>query len=71
VLINASFVLNKVYILGIALKKQFFKNLQRFAKARNKGLFLAIKLFSLILMPEYKQTALILYKKAFILRRVI
>jgi len=71
VLIKAGFTLNKLYILSAALKEQFFKNLQRFAKARNKNLFLATKIFSLILTPKYKYIALILYKKASILRRII
>jgi hypothetical protein len=54
VLINISFVPNKVFILSLALGKQFFKNLQRFAKVRNKDLFLATNLFSLILTSKYK-----------------
>jgi len=71
VLIETGFTLNKLYILGIALKEQFFKNLRRFAKARNKDLFSATKIFSFILTPEHKHIALILYKKAFILRHII
>ena len=70
-LIETSFTLNKLYILGVALKEQFFKNLRRFAKAGNKNLFSAAKIFSLILTPEHKHIAFILYKKASILRRVI
>jgi hypothetical protein len=54
VLINIGFVSNKVCILDITLREQFLENLQRFAKAGNKGLFLATKLFSLILTLEPK-----------------
>jgi hypothetical protein len=70
-LIEIGFTLNKLYILGAALKEQFFKNLRRFAKVGNKDLFLAIKISSLILTLKYKHIALILYKKASIPRRVI
>ena len=70
-LIKTSFTLNKLCILGIALKEQFLKNLQRFAKARNKNFFLATKISSLILTLKHKQTALILHKKASILKRII
>jgi hypothetical protein len=62
-LIKIGFTLNKLYILGVALKEQFFKNLQRFTKARNRDLFLATKISSFILTLEYK--------KASIPRRVI
>jgi hypothetical protein len=70
-LIEIGFTLNKLYILSAALKEQFFKNLRRFIKVRNRDLFLATKISSLILMPEHKYTALILYEKASIPRRVI
>jgi hypothetical protein len=66
-----SFTLNKLYILGIALKEKFFKNLQRFTKAGNKDLFSAAKIPSLILMLEHKQTALIPHEKASILGHII
>jgi hypothetical protein len=71
VLIETGFVPNKVDILGVTLRDQFPKNLRRSAKAGNGDLFLAIEISSLILMLEYKQMALILYKKASILGRVI
>jgi hypothetical protein len=71
VLIDASFVLNKVCILGAALGEQFPENLRRSAKARNGGLFSATELSSLILTPEHKQTALIPHEKASIPGRVI
>jgi hypothetical protein len=64
VLIETCFVPNKVSILGVALRDQFPKNLWRSAKAGNKDLFSAAKISSLILMPEYKQTALIPHEKA-------
>jgi len=69
--IKTGFTLNKLYILGTALKEQFFKNLQRSIKIRNKDFFSAIEISNLILTPEHKYTAFIPYKKASILRRVI
>jgi hypothetical protein len=71
VFIKTGFTLNKLYILGAALKEQFFKNLRRSIKAGNKDLFSAIEISSLILTPEYKQTAFIPHEKASILRHVI
>jgi hypothetical protein len=71
VLIKIGFTPNKVCILGAALREQFPKNLQRFAKAGNRDLFSATKLSSFILTPEHKQTALISHEKASILRYVI
>ena len=71
VLIETSFTLNKLFILGVALREQFFKNLRRFAKAGNGDLFSATKISSLILTPEHKQAALVPHEKASILGRVI
>jgi hypothetical protein len=59
-IVKISFALNKLYILGIALIEQFFKNLQRFAKVRNRNVLLIAKFFSLKMMPKYKPTAFIL-----------
>jgi hypothetical protein len=42
VLVDIGFILNKVYILGAALREQFLKNLRRSAKAGNGGLFSAL-----------------------------
>ena len=57
--IETGFTLNKLYILGIVLRKQFLKNLRRSTKASNRDFFLATEIFCFILMPEYKLTALI------------
>jgi hypothetical protein len=54
VIIDIGFILNKVYILSIILREQFPENSRRSAKAGNRGLFLAIKLSSLILTLELK-----------------
>ena len=70
-LIKIGFILNKLYILGIALKEQCFKNFRRSTKAGNRDLFLTTIFSSSIITPKYKQTTLILYKKASILRRII
>jgi hypothetical protein len=71
VLIETGFTLNKLCILGAALKEQFFKNLRRSAKAGNRDLFSAAEISSLILTPEHKHTALVPHEKASIPRRVI
>jgi hypothetical protein len=71
VLIKIGFILNKLYILGVTLREQCFKNFQRSIKAGNKDLFLIIIFSNLIVTLKYKQTTLILYKKASILRRII
>ena len=70
-LIEIGFILNKLYIVGKALREQCLKNLQRSTKAGNEDLFLTTIFSSLIVMPKHKQTTLILYKKASILRRII
>jgi hypothetical protein len=71
VLIETGFTLNKLYILGAALREQLLKNLRRSAKAGNRDLFSATEISSLILTPEYKPTALITQGKASIPGRVI
>jgi hypothetical protein len=69
--IETGFTLNKLYILGIVLIKQFLKDLRRPAKAGNRDVLLTTKFSSLKIIPEYKPTALILQEKAPIPGRVI
>ena len=71
VLINTGFILNKLGILGVALKEQSLKNLWRSTKVGNRDLFLTIKFSSLILASEYKQVVLVLHEKVSIPGRVI
>jgi hypothetical protein len=70
-LIETGFILNKLCILGAALKEQFFKNLRRFVKVENRDLFSAVEISSLILTSKHKYTALVPHEKASISRRVI
>jgi hypothetical protein len=69
--VETGFVSNKVGILGVALRDQFFKNHRRSAKAGNRDLFSAAEISNLKLTPEHKQTALIPHEKASIPGRVI
>jgi hypothetical protein len=71
VLIKTSFTLNKLYILGVVLREQFLKNLQRSTKVGDRDLFSAIKISYLILTLEHKPIALIPYQKASILGHII
>jgi hypothetical protein len=69
--IKTGFTLNKLCILGAALREQFLKNLRRSAKAGDRDLFSAVEISYLILTPEHKPTALIPHQKASIPGRVI
>jgi hypothetical protein len=69
--IETGFTLNKLCILGVALREQFLKNLQRSAKAGDRDLFSATEISCFILTPEHKLIALILHQKASIPGHVI
>jgi hypothetical protein len=71
VLIETGFTLNKLYILGIILIKQFPKNLRRSTKAGNRDVLSITEFSSLKITPEHKPIALIPQEKAPIPGRVI
>jgi hypothetical protein len=64
VLIERSFILNKLGIINAALSEQFPKNTWRSAEAGTRDLFSTIEFSSLILAPEHKQMAIIPNEKA-------